>query len=120
MYKVKIIIFSFIFLLFNPLFAQFSSTKSKNKDQQKPPKSTSKKTILETTKNCIEYDGLFKIYQDKDNAKSFIEIDTLQFNKEFIYFSYIEDGVGDSRNVRGRFRGSKIITIKSYFNKFDF
>lgn len=120
MYKVKIIIFSFIFLLFNPLFAQFSSTKSKNKDQQKPPKSTSKKTILETTKNCIEYDGLFKIYQDKDNAKSFIEIDTLQFNKEFIYFSYIEDGVGDSRNVRGRFRGSKIITIKKYFNKIDF
>lgn len=120
MYKVKIIIFSFIFLLFNPLFAQFSSTKSKNKDQQKPPKSTSKKTIIETTKNCIEYDGLFKIYQDKDNAKSFIEIDTLQFNKEFIYFSYIEDGVGDSRNVRGRFRGSKIITIKKYFNKIDF
>ena len=49
-----------------------------------------------------------------------MEIDTSQINKEFIYFSYVEDGVLDSRNVRGRFRGSKIIKIQKYFNKIDF
>ena len=120
MYNYKVILFTFILLLFNPIFAQFSSSSSKNKEQQKSQKSTSKKTITETTKNCTNYEGLFTIYQDKDNAKSFLEIDTAQLNKEYIYFSYIEDGVGDSRNVRGRFRGSKIITIERYFNKIDF
>ena len=59
-------------------------------------------------------------YQNEETSKSFLEIDTSQINKEFIYFSYVEDGVLDSRNVRGRFRGSKIIKIQKYFNKIDF
>ena len=80
MNNYKVILFTFILLLFNPIFAQFSSSSAKSKEQHKSQKSTSKKTITETTKNCTNYEGLFTIYQDKDNAKSFLEIDTAQLN----------------------------------------
>ena len=107
-------------LFFNPLTAQFSGSKSKSKSTDEPKKNTKKKDIKTITKDCVEYKGLFNFYQNEETSKSFLEIDTSQINKEFIYFSYVEDGVLDSRNVRGRFRGSKIIKIQKYFNKIDF
>ena len=73
MNNYKVILATYILLLFNPIFAQFSSSNAKSKDN-KSQKSTSKKTITETTKNCTNYEGLFTIYQDKDNAKSFLEM----------------------------------------------
>ncbi|MGC6428875.1 MAG: zinc-dependent metalloprotease [Flavobacteriales bacterium] len=72
------------------------------------------------TKNCELYDGLFRFYQDKKNGSSFIEIDTSHIGKEFIYFSYFENGVGDARANRGVYRGSKIIKINKFFDKIDF
>ena len=91
-------------------------TKSDNLEKN----TSTQKDIREKTKECILYDGLFKVYQNKKNAKSYIEIDTTHLDNEYIYFSYVENGVIDSRNVRGRFRGSKIIRIKKFFNKIDF
>ena len=41
------------------------------------------------TRNCEIYKGLFTIYQSKKDGKSYIEIDSTDLNKEFIYFSYI-------------------------------
>ena len=40
-------------------------------------------------------------------------------DKEFIYFSYFENGVTDAGAVRGRYRGSKIIKITKFYNKID-
>ena len=105
-------------LFFNPLTAQFSGSKFQSKSSDEPKKNTKKKDIKQ--RDCVEYKGLFNFYQNEETSKSFLEIDTSQINKEFIYFSYVEDGVLDSRNVRGRFRGSKIIKIQKYFNKIDF
>ena len=76
--------------------------------------------ILKKTKDCISYEGLFTIYQNKENGKSFIEIDTSHLNNEYIYFSYIENGVSDARMMKGQFRGSKIIKISKFYNKIDF
>ena len=78
-----------------------------------------KNSILEKTKNCIKFKGLFNIYQSKDNGKSFIEIDNSQLESDFIYFSYVEDGVVDAWKFKGGFRGSKIIKLKKFFNKID-
>ena len=63
-------------------------------------KSNSENSIAKKTKDCIKYDGLFVLSVKKD-GKSFIEIDQNQINDEFIYFSYVEDGVVDSWNFRG-------------------
>ena len=53
------------------------------------------------------YSGLFNIYQNKKDGKAYIEIDTSHLDKEFIYFSYFENGVLEAGSVKGRFRGSK-------------
>ena len=83
----------------NAQYSLFSHKKNK--------KSKSKKEVVKAdpikdkTKGCEVFDGLFKIYQNKKNGKSFIEIDTSHLDKEFIYFSYIENGVTDAGAVKG-------------------
>jgi hypothetical protein len=72
------------------------------------------------TKDCKVFDGLFKIYQSEKDGRSYIEIDSTHLNKEFIYFSYIENGVTDAGAVKGRYRGSKIIKINKFYDKIDF
>ena len=72
------------------------------------------------TKDCKEFKGLFTIYQSKKDGKSYIEIDTSHLDQEFIYFSYIENGVSDAWAVKGSYRGSKIIKIQKFYDKIDF
>ena len=60
------------------------------------------------------------MYQSKKDGKSYIEIDSTHLNKEFIYFSYIENGVTDAGAVKGSYRGSKIIKINKFYDKIDF
>ena len=76
--------------------------------------------IINKTKGCNVYDGLFTIYQDKDNGKSYIEIDTSHLGNEFIHFSYIENGVMDAWAFQGSYRGSKIIEINKFYDKIEF
>lgn len=119
----KVIYFSLFFSFINiySLDAQSFFKKKKNKQEnQQKIKSESKNSIKTKTKDCVKYEGLFNLYQAKKDGKSYIEISDSQLEGEFIYFSYVEDGVVDSWNFRGGFRGSKIIKIKKYFNKIDF
>ena len=71
------------------------------------------------TKGCETYTGLFNIYQNKKDGKAYIEIDTSHLDKEFIYFSYFENGVLEAGSVKGRFRGSKIIKINKFYENID-
>ncbi len=117
---VSIFIF-FSFININSLNAQSFFKKKKNKQEnQKENKSESKNSIKTKIKDCVKYEGLFNLYQAKKDGKSFLEIKDSQLEGEFIYFSYVENGVVDSWNFRGGFRGSKIIKIKRYFNRIDF
>ena len=101
--------------------AQYSLFSHKNNKKSKSKKEVVKADpIKDITKGCEVFDGLFKIYQNKKNGKSFIEIDTSHLDKEFIYFSYIENGVTDAGAVKGSYRGSKIIKISKFYNKIDF
>ena len=101
--------------------AQYSLFSLKNNKISKIKKEVVKTDpIKDKTKGCEVFDGLFKIYQNKKNGKSFIEIDTSHLDKEFIYFSYIENGVTDAGAVKGSYRGSKIIKISKFYNKIDF
>ncbi len=99
------------------IFKKWKKSKQEKTEENKPDNPNS---INAKIKDCIKYEGLFNIYQSKKDGKSFIEIDMSQLNNEYIYFSYVEDGVVDSWNFRGGFRGSKIIKIKKFFNKIDF
>ena len=76
--------------------------------------------ILKKTKDCILHQGLFNIYQEKETGKCFIEIDTSHLNSEYIYFSYIENGVLDAGAFQGNYRGSKIIEINKFYDNIEF
>ena len=108
--SILIVIFSIFFssdLFPQSIFKKETKTEVLDKIQQK-------------TKGCELFDGLFKIYQSKKDGKSYIEIDTSHVGREFIYFSYIENGVIDAGAPKGRYRGSKIIKINKFYNKIDF
>ena len=109
-----------IFLFCTTSSAQFSPPKNTQKSNTINQVEVKSDDIIKKTKNCITYNGLFTIYQDKDDSQTYLEIDKEQLNQEYIYFSYLENGVGDAGMVRGRFRGSKVIRIKKFFNKIDF
>ena len=118
-------LFLFLFQLSLPVHSQttYDYFVNKNKlrnNSKKVKKKEVKNEIRTKTKNCDVYEGLFKIYQDKKDGNSFIEIDTSHLDNEYIYFSYFENGVGDARIVKGRYRGSKIIKVTKFYNKIDF
>jgi hypothetical protein len=108
---------SILILLFSIFFSSGLFSQSKFK---KVKKAEVLDKIQQKTKGCELFDGLFKIYQSKKDGKSYIEIDTSHIGKEFIYFSYIENGVLDAGTAKGSYRGSKIIKINKFYNKIDF
>tara|TARA_B100000579_G_C22844662_1_gene863621 strand:- start:547 stop:3081 length:2535 start_codon:yes stop_codon:yes gene_type:complete len=121
MNKVIPILIFFSFINLYSLDAQGVFKKLINKKEKKEEKKPeSKNSINKKTKDCTKYEGLFNLYQSKKDGKSFFEIDISQLDGEYIYFSYVEDGVLDAWKFRGGFRGSKIIKIKKFFNKIDF
>lgn len=76
--------------------------------------------IENITKKCQAFPGLFPLYQDTTSGKTYIQVHRRQLNQEFIYFSHVVDGVADAGLIRGAYRGSRIFTIRRYFNKLEF
>ena len=110
----KFLFISLLLIIKNyEVLGQYSSFKHQGNDKSESKKEVKKTTDIKSkTKDCDVYNGLFKIYQSKKDGKSYIEIDTSHLGNEFIYFSYIENGVIDAWAVKGKYRGSKILQIK--------
>jgi hypothetical protein len=77
-------------------------------------------SIIDATKSCKKFDGLFPIYQDTTTGSAYIQIAANQIGKEFIYFSFTVDGVADAYQIRGSFRSDEIFSIHKYFNHIEF
>ena len=97
----------------------FSNIFSQNIFKNKKHKVKKLDEIESKTKNCEKLEGLFNIYQNKKDGKSYLELDTSHLNKEYIYFSYYENGVLEAGSVKGRFRGSKVIKINKFYENID-
>jgi len=89
------------------------------KDVQKDKDEKKEKTIEELTKSSRKMDGLFTIYQDTVTAEVKMAVKESQFQKEFIYFSQIADGILEAGSFRGSYRGSTVFKIKKYFDKIE-
>jgi len=105
-------------LLTTPTFGQ--RKKNKKQTQITEKSAAGIKSIDELTKACILSEGLFNLYRDTTNGELFIEVQINQLNHEFIYFSYVEDGVLDAGHFKGSYRGSKIFSIVKYYDRIDF
>jgi hypothetical protein len=96
--------------------------KGKTEEVVKPkPKPKKKgKSIADLTKSSKKIEGLFTIYQDTVTGATKLVIKEDQFNKDYIYFSQIADGVTDAGRFRGQYQGSAVFHVKKYFNKIEF
>ena len=110
------------FLYFIPSYGQFwENSKSEIKAEEvQDEKKQDLGLISSKIINCEKFDGLFTIYRNNSNGKMFMLVHKDQLEKEFIYFSYIENGITDAGYFKGNYRGSKVFSIKKHFNKIDF
>lgn len=104
-----------------PAEAQLFGKKKKKKQSEKTetPKKGEFKDPSEVTKNCVSFEGLFTVHQDTLTGKTWLEVKEEQLGKEFIYFSFVEDGVLDAGYFRGSYRGSKVISFERYYDRIE-
>lgn len=79
-----------------------------------------KPTIASKIKTCITIPGMFTLYQDTTNGKVYMLIKKDQLGKNFIHFTYTENGVIEAGAHRGQFRGSRIFKINKYYDNLEF
>ena len=101
--------------------AQFFKRKKKKTEQTEegPKKKKESKSIAEVTKSAEQIDGLFTMYRDTVSGATWMAIPATAFEKEYIYFSQIEDGVLQTGNHRGAYRGSKVISFRKNYEKIE-
>jgi len=114
----KLIMISLILLHSISIIAQ--EKKENENKEDKVEKKDKSKSIADLTKSSKKIDGLFPIFQDTINGKLKMVISKDQFEKEFIYFSQIADGVVEAGRYRGSYQNEIIFYIKKYFDKIEF
>jgi len=80
-------------------------------------------SVAEILEESAQFGGLFDTYQDKNTGITRILLRPDQFNKTYLYFSYIENGVsGSGWLTKGSYPIStaKVFTIRRYFNRIEF
>ena len=92
-----------------------SAKGAEEKSEEKEPK-----TIAELTEESDRYDGLFLLFQDRKTGKLKMLIREGQIGQEFIYFTFIRDGVPEAGHFRGRFRSNTIFSVRKHFDRIDF
>ena len=63
------------------------------------------------------YEGLFTFYRDSDSGDVTLSLKPEQFDKEYIYFIHIEDGVVDAGSFRGAYGPRFVFTLERRFDK---
>ena len=99
------------------LFKRFRKTE-KNKEDNSHPKPEFK-SISEVTESSEVSDGLFTIYRDTLTGKSWMVVSESALEGEFIYFSQVEDGVLQTGNFRGSYRGSIVISFEKHYDRIE-
>ena len=95
--------------------------KKKTPPQEAPkPAAPAMASIADKVKKCKKIDGLFTLYRDTTNGSVLMLVKKAQLNKEFIYFSYIENGNTTTGHNKGTFRDNKVFTITRYYNQIEF
>lgn len=103
------------------LCMQVNLAEAKKKKPAEPVKPANPvASIADKVKKCKKIEGLFTLYRDTTNGSMMMLVKRSQFNKEFIYFSYVENGNTTTGHNKGTFRDNKVFTINRYFNQIEF
>jgi len=87
----------------------------KKEEEEKEPK-----TIAEVTEDSERIDGLFTLFRNKDDGKVHMLITKDQVDKEFIYFSFVKDGVVEGGHFRGAFWDNAVFSVRRHFDRIEF
>lgn len=126
--RIKTLSWLLLSFAFISLHAQKDGGKKKKKKPATPasaptevPKPKDEKpSINSKTKNCKKIPGLFTLYQDTTNGKLYMVVNKVQLGKEYIHFTYTENGVLEAGHNRGQYRGSRIFAVKKVFDNLEF
>lgn len=119
---------SLLLLLSFAMFAAPALAQKKKKGKSKPDaaaaapaKPAAKIPGIDTKiKNCVKMEGLFTLYQDTTNGQLFMLIKKEQLDKEYIHFTYTENGVLEAGFHKGQFRGSRIFKVRKIYDNIEF
>ncbi len=98
----------------------FSQRKDDKPAETPKPAAPATVSIADKVKKCKKIDGLFTLYRDTTNGSLYMLVKKEQLEKEFIYFSYIENGNTTTGHNKGTFRDNKVFIISKYFNQLEF
>ncbi|MBI1373582.1 MAG: DUF5117 domain-containing protein [Phycisphaera sp.] len=93
-------------------------TDTKKDDEKKA--SDAPKTVADIVKYCDHIPGLFDLYRHREKGWVYAIIRPEQIGKEYIHFTYVENGVARLGLFRGSFRGSRVFTIQKDYNRLRF
>ena len=85
-----------------------------DEDNKKEDKDDGLKSFLE---DLVHFPGLIDVYRNDDDGKVYFLIKKDQFEKEFIYFAHILDGIVEAGTWRGNYLDNGIIKFNKYFDQ---
>lgn len=111
-----------IILLLNLVYGlSLLAQKKDDKPNEAPkPATPAIASIADKTKKCKKINGLFTLYRDTTNGSVMMLIKKEQLDKEYIYFSYVENGNNSTGHNKGTYRDNKVFEIKKYYGQIEF
>ncbi len=74
-------------------------------------------TYAEVIEDDAVFEGLFTFYRDRETGEISLRIEPEQFQKEYIYFVHIEDGVLEAGSFRGAYGPRFVFTLERRFDE---
>lgn len=99
--------------------AQDKKKKKKKKGKTEAAAPKEKSDFDKLVEKCNQEEGLFTLYRDTADGSAYMQIHPDQLDKEYIYFSYVADGLVETGNFRGGYRGSKIIKFRKIYDRIE-
>ena len=106
-----------IWLLLTLLSHSLISWAEPSEDADEATEEEAPPTIAETTEGDTEYAGLFTFYRDQETGETTLRLEPEQFDREYIYFIHIADGVVDAGSFRGAYGPRFVFTLERRFDE---
>ena len=97
----------------------FADEKKKDDKKKEDDTEETEDKYAELTEKKEKIDGLFPLYRDNEKGEVLLEVRKSQLDKDFLYYSYMENGVLDAWTFRGRFPALKLIEFEKYYDRID-
>lgn len=101
----------FLFAIFIAACSGDGGDKASNED------APSFKSIVESSDHL---EGLIDIYRNRETGETYLAIKPEQIDQEFIYISFVSNGVVEGGHFRGAFGDNKILSLRRHFDRIEF